>query len=769
MHGLLANTTNALLAQNVILTTWSAVWPYLVIFAGFSVVIFVHELGHFLVAKWNDVRVERFAIGFFKEVVGFTRGETRYSFNILPLGGYVKMLGQEDFDDKTLEFKTKDNPRSFAAKTVFQRMTIVSAGVIMNLLFAAFLFIIVFMHGKEEYVTTIGQVLPESPAALAGLQPGDTVRKIDGRVIREYQEIKFAILLADPHQPLDFEVERDGEIHHLVVKPEPRHQKNLLQVGIMPATDREVVFPLDARFDRDDPKHLRAGDTVVAIEGTPIDQNPAGGIEQLMRSADGSPVNVTVERPEHPSDEDSPTTRLEAIVFNRMIVDPSDPIDDLDTRNILGLTSLVEVNNLESDGRAALAGLKKGDVILQWGPHKFPTQQQITKSVKNSAVYLDPDREVSWRRRLYDRFVWNPETDIPVVVARPGRRASVHLNVTPKVLKRGKPPRIGLTMSGIAGETLRVAGVQERVHGETTPAADADIPAGAMIQKVGGVEVSNWPQLVEQFRQNAGSVTTLTYQTPEGDPVTRDFRVPHCLRTRLGLTTLSEVVSVNGIRSAKIEGRTRTANVPASHSLGLYEILRRLMERNNDGPTAVTVRYREVPYGSELEKEVTLTADTIDPWLGRVRYAPDVIMQLQLQTLKATGPINALMIGVKKTAYFVLQVYTMLERMIFSRSIGVENMSGPVGIVKMGSDVVKFGGLNKFLFFLAMISANLAVINFLPLPIVDGGLMIFLIVEKIKGAPVSLKVQVATQVIGLFLIGAVFLFVTFQDVVRLAG
>jgi regulator of sigma E protease len=109
-----------------------------------------------------------------------------------------------------------------------------------------------------------------------------------------------------------------------------------------------------------------------------------------------------------------------------------------------------------------------------------------------------------------------------------------------------------------------------------------------------------------------------------------------------------------------------------------------------------------------------------------------------------------------------------MERMIFTRSVGVENISGPLGIIDMGGKVAR-AGIIDFIFFMAIISANLAVINFLPLPIVDGGLMIFLIIEKIKGSPVSLRVQVATQMIGLFLIIGIFLFVTFNDAMRLWG
>jgi regulator of sigma E protease len=106
--------------------------------------------------------------------------------------------------------------------------------------------------------------------------------------------------------------------------------------------------------------------------------------------------------------------------------------------------------------------------------------------------------------------------------------------------------------------------------------------------------------------------------------------------------------------------------------------------------------------------------------------------------------------------------------MIFTRSVSFDQMSGPVGIVHMGSQVAE-QDFTKLLYFLALISANLAVINFLPLPIVDGGLFTFLIIEKIKGSPISLRVMVATQVIGIVLIIGVFLFVTFQDLQKLVG
>jgi membrane-associated protease RseP (regulator of RpoE activity) len=762
---------SSLLAQSAtgaLVSVWNALWPYLLIFAGFSAVIFVHELGHFLAAKWMDVRVDRFAIGFMSEVVGFTRGETRYSFNILPLGGYVKMLGQEDFDDKTLELKAPNDPRSFGNKTVLQRMVIVSAGVIMNVIFAALMFVIVFMHGKDELGSTIGYVLPESPAALAGLQPGDHITSIDGRHIESFQELTYAILLAPPHRALEFDFLRGDESHTVLVKPQPDQQDNLLKVGIRPATTSAVSFPLDSRFDVDNPDHLQAGDKIIAIEGKPIEGDPPGGIEEFMRSPNGFPMTVTVERHTVLGDPDSPVEIRDVTLFNIMLVVPSDPIDDIDSRNILGLASLVQINGLDLRGRAALAGLKRGDVILQFGDHRLPTQREIVETVRNSVDPLDPNRDATWRQRLFDYFSWNPETDIAVVVSRPGVSKPINLTITPEVRDKDKLPLAGFTMGGAAGDVLRIAEVQEYVHGQLTPAAAAGIPGGALITAIDDSPVSSWPELVEAFRTSAGTTVKLHYETIDGEKQVADFSLPHSIRTKLGLTTLGNIVAIDGRRTVKIEGRTKRVLLAASHSLGTYELLRQAVERNNNEPTSVHVNYQEKLFGPELEADIVVTKDMIDPWLGRVQYAPEVIMGNRTELFKATGPLDALRMGIDKTWYFVMQVYTMMERMIVSRSVGVDKMSGPVGIVKIGGDMARVGYIQLF-YFLAIISANLAVINFLPLPVVDGGLMVFLIIEKIKGSPVSMKVQIATQVIGLVLIGAAFLFVTFQDVVRLAG
>jgi regulator of sigma E protease len=154
----------------------------------------------------------------------------------------------------------------------------------------------------------------------------------------------------------------------------------------------------------------------------------------------------------------------------------------------------------------------------------------------------------------------------------------------------------------------------------------------------------------------------------------------------------------------------------------------------------------------------------------RIDYnvADTLLTELVMTKVQVRNPLVAMGIGLQKTYYFIEQVYIMMKRMVFTRSVSFDQVSGPVGIVKIGSEVAS-QDLTKLLYFLALISANLAVINFLPLPIVDGGLFMFLIIEKIKGSPISLRVMVATQVIGIVLIIGVFLFVTFKDLQKLFG
>ncbi|MBZ4660055.1 MAG: rseP [Desulfacinum sp.] len=188
-----------------------------------GVLIFVHELGHFLVARRAGVTVLRFSLGFGPRVFGIRRGETDYCVSLVPLGGYVKMLG-EDPEEEVAE---ADRERSFSHQPVKKRLAIVLAGPLSNVILAVALFAVVFgVFGLPHLTTEIGTVTPDSPAAEAGLQPGDKVLSINGKELADWDALSETIQ-QEGLGPLDVVVEREGEVLHFRVTPQVREVKNI--------------------------------------------------------------------------------------------------------------------------------------------------------------------------------------------------------------------------------------------------------------------------------------------------------------------------------------------------------------------------------------------------------------------------------------------------------------------------------------------------------------------------------------------------------------
>jgi len=828
MHGLLM-LAQASSVFDLLLTVWSAVWPYLVMLLGFSVIVFVHELGHFAVAKWAGVRVETFAIGFGREIAGFTRGETRYSFNILPLGGYVKMLGQEDFDDKSNELRFKDDPRSFLNKPVGHRMAIVSAGVIMNTVFACLLFMVVFLMGMEAVAPRVDFIAPDSPAEKAGLLPGDLVREINGETMLEFSEVRFAVLLAPPHESIEFVVERGGAmqrpiyIKHEYQAPETTHDFQRQVVGILPGVTREIVA-VGPEIDASKPDQPHVGDVLVEVDGVPATDDNASEIFHTLVYSRG---NIYVERkdPKHPA---APPKRVRVQIPPVLSLYPADS-QDPGSVSMLGLTPLPRFGQVDPRGRAALAGIDVGDTILRWDDLSYPTMAVVARAVRDRAEWDIPFRVRKADGRVVDGFV-RPKrnkrgaatiqascrpaesslrpSDGPqaqfVDVRRGGIAAEAGVEagdlvvrcnevdnptsgavnraigggfghavaltlrkrdgrVVQTYLQPQAPGAIDATFTLVADDLLQTGDIVPTINGRPSPAAEAGIAAGATITAVNDIAVSRWRDLIAVLQKDAGTTVQLAYVDPTHAKRLVPFRVPQTLHTLLAVGPEARIVKIDGRETVSAQTARGTENLTVRYHEGTRAILTELIGRTN-----VPVEYRENPLSPLKTTNIDVTADMVDPWVGRIAFSPNIDVAPEYRLLKGENALDAVWIGMHKTYYFIRMVYRIMQRMIFTRSVSLEQMSGPLGIIDMGGQIARTG-LVQFLFFLAMISANLAVINFLPLPIVDGGLMIFLMIEKIKGAPVSLRVQVATQMIGLFLIVGLFLFVTYQDVVRMWG
>ena len=201
------------------------VWNYGVMFlVVLTVLVFVHELGHYWAARRNGVKVEIFSIGFGPELFGLTdRAGTRWKFSAIPLGGYVKMFGDADVasrpGDEVERMSAEERRVSFYHQSVARRAVIVAAGPIANFLFAIVALALLFMvYGQPYTPPVIEQVQPDGAAAEAGIEPGDRIVEIDGRRMDRFEDILQTVLL-NPGRPLEMVVERDGAQLDKLVTP----------------------------------------------------------------------------------------------------------------------------------------------------------------------------------------------------------------------------------------------------------------------------------------------------------------------------------------------------------------------------------------------------------------------------------------------------------------------------------------------------------------------------------------------------------------------
>ena len=195
-----------------------------------SVVVFVHELGHFVIARWNNVRCEVFSIGFGTELIGYTdRHSTRWKFSLIPLGGYVKMFGEADIanpgsgseeeDVEPPEMTLEEKAVSFKYKTLGQRSAIVFAGPAVNFLFAILVFFVMFMAvGRPVTEPIIGEVVPDSAADEAGLLAGDRILAIDGEDVDRFEDLQRLVPLGNG-APMRLTILRADDILDVVAVP----------------------------------------------------------------------------------------------------------------------------------------------------------------------------------------------------------------------------------------------------------------------------------------------------------------------------------------------------------------------------------------------------------------------------------------------------------------------------------------------------------------------------------------------------------------------
>jgi regulator of sigma E protease len=265
----------------------TTLWAFLLVL---GVLVFVHELGHFLMARRLGVRVLTFSLGFGPKLVRFRRGDTEYAISAIPLGGYVKLAGENPDESRS------GQPDEFLSKSKWERFLVYIMGPAANLLLAVIVLAFVLYHGAdvpvfEDEPVVIGRVLEESPAEGAGLRPGDRIVEIDGREVRDWEAFGMAIL-PKANRQVEIVAVRDGQRQRFQLTPVGQTKYEIGDIGVHPRVNPQIaaVTPGEPAAKAG----LQRGDVVLAINGEHDIQHTE--LVARIRAHDGQPVTLTIRR-----------------------------------------------------------------------------------------------------------------------------------------------------------------------------------------------------------------------------------------------------------------------------------------------------------------------------------------------------------------------------------------------------------------------------------------------------------------------------------------
>jgi regulator of sigma E protease len=253
-----------------------------------GILVLVHELGHFLAAKFFKMRVDTFSLGFPPRAFGKKIGETDYCISWVPIGGYVKIAGMidESFDN---EFLNKEpQPWEFRSKPIWQRMIVISAGVIMNIVLAVFIFWgIIYHQGKTIHpVTEIGYVEPNSPAAKSGLHVGDKFISINNHPLKQWDEVESTLYTESVAHDLTIQVQHSGAVNTIFIRRSDLPDFTEERFGVFPAGFVPVVDLVEHGKPAEQ-IGLQPGDTLLAVNGVPVS---FGSLQAAIRSHAGKEI-----------------------------------------------------------------------------------------------------------------------------------------------------------------------------------------------------------------------------------------------------------------------------------------------------------------------------------------------------------------------------------------------------------------------------------------------------------------------------------------------
>lgn len=406
---------------------------YFIVLVG--VLIFVHESGHFMWAKLFGVRVLRFSLGFGPRIAGFTRAGTEYVIAALPLGGYVRMLGENPHD----EVPSEEVGTSFNAQPLWRRIIIVCAGPAMNLAFPVLLYFVVFLGTTTLAPAVVGDVFPGQPAD-GKLLPGDRIVAVDGESVETFQDLT-RVVAPQPGRTLRFTIERDDEVIERAITPTRKHLERPLdlsedvgRIGISSSQPLSVI----GVSDPNGPAHaadLRTFDWVISARGKPTERFT--DLSRTLNENRGSLVPLTVLRPERV--QGALGGVLGVSVYAPRVATLTPEPGEADGLERAGIESAdLYVSHVLSDSPEAQAGLLVGDRILTLDGEpirhftQFLEQLEAGRGAEHSLVVRRKGEQVTLRYRLehqsgvneygqaYDRYAvgvrrWSPTVPHDVI------------------------------------------------------------------------------------------------------------------------------------------------------------------------------------------------------------------------------------------------------------------------------------------------------------------------------------------------------------------
>lgn len=342
-----------------------------------GILVFVHELGHFLVARLCGVRVEVFSLGFGKKILSYKRGDTTYALSLIPLGGYVKMFGEQGGD----EVPADQRGVSFTHKTVWQRIAIVLAGPLMNLFFAIFVFGLIAYRGEETRTARVADVIPGSSAEAAGLMSHDKVLKVNDEAVRSYEEFQ-KVLNANQGSEVQMIVQQDNGAERTVkvgVKSESNPNifsttKTIGQIdGLLPyAKGTLIAVRTDSLAER---LGFKTGDEIIKIDGVKV--YGWVGLNQIYARSQSI---VTVERDNPNANPNDNGTAKATITINVSIVD-STKVTKIEEFGIEHPDLYLE--QIVPDSPAAAADIQRYDKILSINGVAMTSWEDVLKTIKS--------------------------------------------------------------------------------------------------------------------------------------------------------------------------------------------------------------------------------------------------------------------------------------------------------------------------------------------------------------------------------------------------